>query len=358
VTGRLHDPAVRTFASDNYAGVHPQVLAALAEANGGHQTSYGDDVYTERLREVARAHFGPDAAVYPVFGGTGANVVALQAMCRPWSSVLCSDWAHITTDEGGAPERVAGLKLVAIPTGVTATLDPDDVARRVVGIGDVHHAQPTVLSLTQSTELGTVYTPDELAALVEVAHRRGLSVHMDGARISNAAASLGLPLAALTTDVGVDVLSWGGTKNGLLGAEAVVALTPDAVAGVEFIRKTFMQLPSKMRFVSAQLLALYEGDLWLSSASHANAMARRLADALADVPGVALTRPVQANAVFARLDRAAADRLRARYAFYDWDADGGEVRWMCAFDTTADDVDAFVAAARDAVAGAEQPATG
>ncbi|SEG80420.1 L-threonine aldolase [Thermomonospora echinospora] len=340
---RLHDPAERGFASDNYAGVHPEILTALAVANEGHQTAYGADVYTARLQEVFRRHFGERAQAYPVFNGTGANVVGLQSMTDRWSAVICADTAHINVDECGAPERVAGLKLLSVPTP-DGKLTPELIDREAWGWGDEHRAQPRVVSITQSTELGTLYTAEEIAAICSHAHERGMLVHVDGSRLANAAAALDLPLRAFTTDAGVDVLSFGGTKNGLLLGEAVVVLDPDAVHGPVFLRKASMQLASKMRFVSAQFLALLEGDLWLRNAAHANAMARRLADAVRQVPGVEIVRPVQANAVFAVIPRDVADRLRKRFRFYTWDERTGEVRWMCAFDTTEEDVDAFAAA--------------
>ncbi len=346
---RLHDPALKTFASDNYAGVHPEVLEAVAAANGGHQVSYGEDVYTARLHEVMAEQLGRQVEVFPVFNGTGANVLSLQAMLPPWGAVVCTRNAHIHTDENGAPERVAGIKLLTVATP-DAKLTPELVDQEAWGWGDEHRAQPLVVSLTQTTELGTCYTPDELRALCDHAHERGMRVHMDGARLANAAATLGVPLRAITTDVGVDVLSFGGTKNGLLGAEAVVVLDPDAAQGLTYLRKMNMQLGSKMRFLSAQLLALLDGDLWLRSAQHANAMALRLRDAVAVLPGVQVVQAVESNAVFAALPPGVADRLRERFRFYDWDVARGEVRWMCAFDTTEADVDAFAAALAEELA--------
>lgn len=346
---RLHDPALKSFASDNYAGVHAEVLQALATANGGHQVSYGEDVYTARLHEVLAEHLGREVEVFPVFTGTGANVLSLQSMLPPWGAVVCTENAHIHTDENGAPERVAGIKLLTVPTP-DAKLTPELVDRQAWGWGDEHRAQPLVVSLTQTTELGTCYTPDELRALAEHAHGHGMKVHLDGARLANAAATLGVPLHALTTDVGVDVLSLGGTKNGLLGVEAVVVLNPEASQGLTYLRKMNMQLGSKMRFMSAQLLALLEGDLWLRSAQHANAMALRLRDAVSVLPGVEVVQAVESNAVFATLPAGVADRLRERFRFYDWDASRREVRWMCAFDTTEDDVDAFAAALAEELA--------
>ncbi|MFC5747808.1 threonine aldolase family protein [Actinomadura rugatobispora] len=336
----------RGFASDNHAGVHPEVLAALAAANEGHQPAYGDDAYTVRLREVMRRHFGEQAETYPVFNGTGANVVGLQAMADPWSSVLCTETSHIHVDECGAAERVAGLKLIPIPAP-DGKLTPELVDRYAWGWGDPHHAQPRIVSITQSTEMGTLYTAEEVAALAACAHERGMLLHMDGARLSNAAAALDLPPRAFTTDAGVDVLSYGGTKNGLMVGEAIVVLDPSAVRGMEFLRKMGMQLASKMRFLSAQLIALLEGDLWLRNAAHANAMAQHLASAVRAVPGVRITQPVQANAVFAIIPPDVADRLRKRYAFSTWNEHTGEVRWMCAFDTTEDDIAAFARALTD-----------
>lgn len=338
----LHDPAHHGFASDNISGIHPEVLEAIAAANGGHVISYGADPYTERLQQVVRSHFGERATAYPVFNGTGANVASLAMLTERWDAVICAETAHINVDECGAPEKLAGLKLLTVPTP-DGKLTPDLVARHARGFGVEHHAQPTVVSVTQATEVGTLYTADELRALADHAHDHGMALHVDGSRLGNAAAALGVGLGELTSAVGVDVLSLGGTKNGLLGAEAVVVLDPDAVRGPLYLRKMLGQLPSKMRFTSAQLLALYEGDLWYRSAAHANAMAARLADGVRDLPGVRLTRAVTVNAVFAVLPRGVAARLREQYFFYDWDEKTGEVRWMCNFDTTEADVDAFVA---------------
>ncbi|QCU76894.1 threonine aldolase [Citricoccus sp. SGAir0253] len=348
---RIHDPQVRGFASDNYSGVHPEVLEALAVANGGHQVAYGEDEYTARLQEVVRGHFGAGATAWPVFNGTGANVVGLESMLPRWGAVVCADSAHIHVDEGGAPEKSAGIKLLPVPTA-DGKLTPELIAREAWGWGDEHRAQPLVVYLTQSTELGTLYTPEELRAITDHAHAHGMAVFMDGARLANAAAALGLPLRAFTTDAGVDVLSLGGTKNGALAAEAVVVLDEAASHGLVYLRKHQMQLASKMRFVSAQLLALLDGDLYLRTAGHANAMARRLREGIeagiadGSLPGVAFTQPTHVNSVFATLPPGIADRLRQRFRFYDWDAARGEVRWVCSFDTTEEDVDAFLAALR------------
>ena len=348
MTTSLPPDARRYFGSDNYAGVHPEVLAALAAANTGHQVSYGADAWTARLTDVLADQLGRPVDVYPVFTGTAANVVALQAMLPRWGAVICTETAHINTDENAAPERVGGLKLLTAATS-DGRLTPGDVASRLGGRDDEHRAQPGVVSITQTTELGTCYTPDQIAAICDLAHAEGLRVHMDGARIANAAASLRLPLRAFTADVGVAVLSRGGTKNGAMGAEAVVVLDPDAVEGVRYLRKIDMQLASKMRFLSAQLLALLEDGLWVRSAGHANAMATRLAAGLADLPGVSLALPVEANAVFAVLPPGVADAVREEFHFYDWDGTPGLVRLMCAFDTTEGDVDALVTAVRAAL---------
>ncbi|MGW3625630.1 threonine aldolase family protein [Streptomyces sp. NPDC000880] len=346
---RHHDPEVRGFASDNYAGAHPEVLAALAVANGGHQTSYGEDAYTEHLQRIMHSHFGPTAEAFPVFNGTGSNVTALQALTDRWGAVICAESAHIHTDEGGAPERMGGLKLLTVPTP-DGKLTPELIDRQAYGWDDEHRAMPQVVSITQNTELGTVYTPAEIRAICEHAHERGMKVHLDGARIANAAASLNVPMRTFTNAVGVDVLSFGGTKNGMLFGEAVVVLNPDAVSHMKHLRKMSMQLASKMRFVSVQLEALLAGDLWLRSARHANTMAQRLAAGVRAVDGVEILYPVQANAVFARLPHHVSERLQKRFRFYFWNEAAGDVRWMCSFDTTEDDVDAFVQALKEEMA--------
>lgn len=344
----IHDRAVRGFASDNYSGIHPEVLAAISAANDGHQIAYGEDDYSTRLQEVFAGHFGDGVQAFPVFNGTGANVVGLQSMLPRWGAVISASTAHINVDEGGAPERVGGIKILTVPTD-DGKLTPDLIDREAWGWGDEHRAQPLVVSITQSTELGTLYTPDEIRAIADHVHPLGMRLHLDGARISNAAAALGLPLRAFTRDAGVDVLSFGGTKNGAMLGEAIVVLDAEASTGLSYLRKLDMQLASKMRFVSAQLIALLEGDLYLRNARHANAMAARLRAGveagIADgsITGVAFTQPTQANGVFATLPDGVADALRESFRFYDWDAAKNEVRWMCSFDTTDDDVDAFVA---------------
>ena len=346
---RIHDPEYRGFASDNYSGVHPEVLEALAAANGGHQVAYGEDEYTAKLQRVMVEHFGEGVEAFPVFNGTGANVLSLQSMLPRWGAVICTQTAHIHTDENAAPERVGGLKLLTIPTE-NGKLTPELIDTEAWGWGDEHRAQPLAVSITQTTELGTAYTAEEVRAIADHVHARGMFLHMDGARISNAAASLGLPLRAFTRDAGVDVLSFGGTKNGLIFGEAVVILNPKASEGLIYLRKLNMQLSSKMRFVSAQLIALLSNDVWLRGASHANAMATRLRTAVQDLPGLTLTQETQSNGVFAILPPGVADRLRESFRFYDWNPNTGEVRWMCSFDTTEDDIDRFAAAIRTELA--------
>nr|WP_106212945.1 low specificity L-threonine aldolase [Glaciihabitans tibetensis] len=345
---KLHNANDRQFASDNYAGTHPEVLEALAEANGGHQVAYGGDVYTARLQEVMRELFGAETEVFPVFNGTGANVTALTSVLPRWGAVIATSVAHIHTDEGGAPERVSGLKLLTVHTP-DGKLTPELVDQEAWGWGDEHRTQPLAVSITQPTEVGTVYSVDEIRAIADHAHARGMALHMDGARISNAAAALGVPMREFTTDAGVDILSFGGTKNGLIFGEAILVLNPAVSEGLPYLRKLNMQLSSKMRFVSAQLIALLTDDLYLRAATHANAMAARLRGALeraiadGSITGLTFSQPTQANSVYAVISNDAADRIRGRVRFYDWDRASGEVRWMTAFDTTEDDVDSFVA---------------
>jgi threonine aldolase len=339
----------RGFASDNHAGAHPDVLAAIAECNAAHAPAYGADPWTAKAEAVLRGHFGDHARIFPVFNGTAANVLSLGALSAPWETTLCARTAHLHVDECGAPER-AGRKITVVeaPGG---KVTPETLEPAAIRFGDEHAPQPRIVSIAQSTELGTLYTPEETRALADWAHERGMKLHVDGARLANAAAALGADLAALTTDAGVDAVSLGGTKNGALGAEAVVLLGEggdDIGAGFPYLRKQSMQLASKMRFVSAQLLALYEGELWRENAAHANAMAARLEVSVS----VAATQPVEANAMFAILPAAVTAALQEDWAFYVWDEATGEVRWMCAWDTTAEDVDAFAGA----VASATTPA--
>ena len=348
------EPADRPidFASDNHAGAHPEVLEALAAASAGHAASYGADPWTARAEALLREHFGRGARGFFVFNGTGANVASVDALTRPFEAVICTDVAHLNVDECGAPERLTGTKLLTA-SNRDGKLEPADLERWEAGRDDEHRAQPRLVSITQSTELGTVYSLDEVGAIAEAAHALGIYLHVDGARLANAAAALEVGLGELTTELGVDVVSFGGTKNGLVFGEAVVFCRGELGERFAYTRKQLGQLASKMRFVAAQFEALLSDDLWLRSARHANRMAARLAAAVETIDGVEISRPVEANAVFARLDRAAIERLLEAspgdHPFYVWDEATGEVRWMCAWDTAEADVDAFAAAIEGAV---------
>ncbi len=339
----------RNFGSDNWAGVHPEVIAAIAEANVGHTPGYGGDPWTQRFRDIMAHHFGPEAQAFPVFNGTGANVLALQSALPRWAAVITAASAHINYDETGAPEKVGGLKIVGAATE-NGKLTPETIKGAIIGRGHEHNAQPLAVSISQSTEWGTTYTPDEIAAIAATAHELDMILHVDGSRLGNAAAHLGVGLGDITTAVGVDIISLGGTKNGLLGAEAVVVLNPDIGHGMRFLRKMNLQLASKMRFLSAQLNALYEGDLWRNSATRSNEMALYLADSLAEavaqsrVHGIEIVQKVESNVVFVRMPAEVAARARQTFAFADWPLEKDIVRLMCAFDTTTEDIDALVAA--------------
>jgi threonine aldolase len=341
----LPPPPTVTFASDNAAGVHPRVMEALAEANHGHAVAYGNDPWTSRLTTVLRELFGAPVEALPVWGGTGANVVAIASLVAASDAVVCTDMAHIHVDEAGALERMAGAKLLDRPAP-DGKLRPADIRAHAGWLGDEHHPQPKVLSITQSTEIGTVYTADEIGALCDEAHRLGMLVHLDGARIANAAAALGGDLRSFTTRAGVDVVSFGGTKNGMMYGELVVYLSSGLGARARHIRKQLTQLPSKARFISAQLLALLDGDLWLDLARHANAMTSRLHERVAGQRGLHLDRAPEVNSLFPVLPAEAVSVLQAWCPFYVWDAARHQVRWMTAWDTTAADVDAFAAGVR------------
>jgi len=330
----------RSFASDNNAGVHPEILKAIARVNEGHVVGYGADPYTASAVSKFREHFGPDAEVFFVFNGTGANVLSLQSLTRSYQAVICSAAAHIYTDECGAPEKFTGCKLIPI-TPEQGKIDVELVRHAYHGIGDEHHVQPKVISITQSTENGTVYQPEEIRALANFAHQHDMYLHLDGARIANAAAALGQTLRAATRDLGVDVLSFGGTKNGIMGGEAVLYFRPELSHDFLFWRKQSMQLASKMRFIAAQMEALLDNNLWLSNASHSNRMARLLEKEVRQIPGVEIMYPVEANGVFARIPQAAIAQLQERYFFYIWNEEESVVRWMCSFDTTEEDVRDF-----------------
>ncbi|MBC7385836.1 MAG: low specificity L-threonine aldolase [Cryobacterium sp.] len=334
-----------SFGSDNHAGVHSAVLDAVARANVGFAGAYGADPWTARARELFRSHFGEAAEFFPVFNGSGANVGALSAAVKRFEGVICAAQSHIDADEGGAPERVGGMKLLTVPTA-DQKLTVDAIKTRLARRGDLHAVQPRVVSITQSTELGTVYSLAELREIGNFLRAEKLVFHMDGARIANAAATLGCTLRECTTDVGVDLLSFGGTKNGLLGAEAVVDLQGEFKDDLRFIQKQSLQLASKMRFISAQFIALLEGDLWLASARHANAMAKRLSEGAGKIRGLEIVHPVSANAVFVRMPRFRIETVQEKFPFYIWDEANPEMpiaRWMTSFQTTEADVDAFLA---------------
>ena len=338
----------RSFASDNAAGAHPSVLAALVAANEGHALAYGADRWTEEAQARFRELFGPSSEAFLVWNGTGANVMLLATMLRPADCVVCSEWAHIAVDEAGAPERALGAKLLTLPTG-TAKLVPEQLESLAHLQGEQHHVQPGAVSLTQSTELGTIYTADEVAALCDTAHRMGMFVHVDGARIANATAALGGTRAALrsiTVDAGVDVVSFGGTKAGTVGAEAVVYLNPALADRAKYVRKMVTQLPSKMRFLAAQFNALLADDLWIRLAEHSNGMAAQLYGATRSIPGIQFDHAPQVNSLFPVLPSTAIGPLRDWCFFWDWDVSRGQVRWMTAWDTTQEDVDRFVAGVR------------
>ena len=340
--------SARSFASDNNAGVHPEILEAISRANQGHVVAYGDDAYTRSAVKKFEEHFGPDIAVFFTFNGTGANVLSLQALTRPFHSILCSGFAHINSDECGAPEKHTGCKLIALPQQ-DGKITVESVRHAYHGIGDEHHSQPRVISITQSTEMGTVYQPEEIQALARFAHEHDMFLHVDGARIANAAASLGQTLREATRDLGVDVLSFGGTKNGILGGEAVVFFRPDLGDNFLYLRKQRMQLASKMRFIAAQFEALLTNDLWRRSAEHANHMARLLEKEVGRIPGVKVVWKVEANGVFAQVLRHAIEKIKQQYFFYMWMEEECIVRWMCSFDTTEEDIRDFAKVVAEAV---------
>lgn len=336
------------------------MLARLAQVNEGHEIAYGEDSVTAEFDELVKKLFGSRAVGFPVFNGTGANVVALQAALKRWEAVICVESAHIHADEGGAPEKMAGIKLWTVPSP-NGKLTPEMIDSQVFDMGVVHRAQPGVVSITQTTEMGTLYSAKEIKALADRAHKHGLLIHMDGARLSNAAAALGLSFKQFTTDLGIDLVSLGGTKIGALAAEAVIVTDSKSARGKElanampFLRKTSMQLPSKMRFVSAQLVALFEdgAKLALANANHANAMAAKLYDGVVKISkvnkSVSVPNPTEANAVFPVLPKAVTARLQKQYRFYVWNQATGQVRWMCAWDTTAEDVEGLLSALRTAL---------
>lgn len=339
----------RSFASDNNAPIAPEILQAILDANEGDAVGYGDDPWTARAVAKFREHFGGETDVYFTFNGTGANVVALSCVTRPWEAVLAPASAHLQTDECGAYERFTGSKVIPIPTADGKLRVRDVEPYLLAGHGE-HFSQPRVISISNTTEYGNVYEPEELRELCAFAHARGLLVHVDGARISNAAAAFGTTPRAITKDLGVDILSFGGTKNGLMGGEAICFFDPKYSENVAlFARKQGMQLASKMRYIAAQFEALLTDDRWLRYASHSNAMAQRLLAGVRNIPGVTITRPVRANAIFATMDRAAIARVQEKFFFYYFNEALPEIRWMTHWATTESDIDAFVAAVKSAV---------
>lgn len=335
----------RGFGSDNHSGICAEVLEAIANANAGHALAYGDDEHCARAVEMLRKEFGEQAGVYFVFNGTGANVLGIDAMCRSHHAVVCADTAHISVDECGAPQRIVGCKLLVVHTP-DGKLTPGIVQTQLHGFGFEHHSQPRAISIAQSTELGTLYTLEEIRALADLAHAHGMYLHMDGARLANATVAMGCTFRQMTTDCGVDVLSFGGTKNGMLMGEACIILNAELDTDMKYRRKQMGQLCSKMRYVAAQYMGYLESGAWRRNAEHSNAMARRLYDAVREMRDVKVMYPVQANSVFVQLPRSVWTALQQEYFFYDWDEDANVVRWMCSFDTTEQDVDDFVAALR------------
>ena len=335
----------RHFASDNEAGIHPRILAAIAEANKGHAPSYGADVWTQSLEVRFREIFGPETRAFPVFNGTAANVLSAAGVIEPHQAVVCAGTSHIHFDECGAIERFAGCRVLALDVA-HGKIEPASLAQVPDGHGMPHQSQPRVLSITQASELGTVYTPDEVRLLADAAHDRGWLLHMDGARLANAAAALDLPLREVTRDAGVDLLSFGGTKCGLLAGEVVLVFAAGLAPHMPYTRKQGLQLASKMRFLSAQFLALLDDELWRHMAQRANAMARRLHDTVRGLPGLQITHPQESNAVFARLPANALAQLRQEWRMALWDEAAGEVRWMASWDTTPEDVDDFAESIR------------
>ena len=336
----------RGFGSDNHSGISPEILKAIADANVDHALAYGDDEWCARTEALFREHFGPQAKVYFVFNGTGANVLNIDAMCRSHEAVVCAETAHINVDECGAPQRVVGCRLLTVDTP-DGKLTPDLVKTRLHGFGFEHHSQPRAISITQSTELGTLYTLDEIRVLADLAHSYNMYLHMDGARLANAAVALGCSFKEMSTDLGVDCLSFGGTKNGMLMGESVVLLNPALDVDMKYRRKQMTQLCSKMRFVAAQFEAYLSTDLWRRNAEHSNRMAQLLYSELQPLTTthpLKVMYPVQVNSVFVQLPADVWHALQQEYFFYDWDETANVVRWMCSFDTTEDDIHSFVVA--------------
>ena len=338
-----------SFASDNTSGILPEVLTAISEVNSGPAIGYGDDPYTQKLRQQMNELFNREVTTLLAYGGTGANVVGLQAMLKPWEAVICTKSSHINIDECGAPEKFLSAKLIDLDSA-DAKIKPEMLQKEIEVLGIVHHAQPGAISLTQSTEYGTLYSIDELKEVIDICKRSGLRVHMDGARIANATAALGLSVAEFTCDLGVDILSFGGTKNGMAYGEAIIVFNEELVTAAEYIQKQSAQLPSKMRYISAQFSAMLENDLWLKHASHANMMAAQLAEGLETIEGVELTQKAEVNAAFLKLPSQSRRLLQDWSYFYDWEQEN-EVRLMTSFETTAEDVKKMLEGIRWATGG-------
>lgn len=347
----------RGFGSDNHSGFSPEVIEALVRANDSHALAYGDDEVTARLEVLIKDTFGPQASIYLVFNGTGANVLCIDAMCRSHEAVVCAETAHINVDECGAPQRVVGCRLLTVDTP-NGKLTPELVKTRLHGFGFEHHSQPKAVSITQSTELGTLYTLDEIKALADLAHSYNMYLHVDGARLANAAVALGCSFKEMTVDCGVDALSFGGTKNGLIMGESCVILNPVLDIDMKYRRKQMTQLGSKMRFMAAQMECYLESGMWRRNAEHSNRMAQMLYQEVHAL-GVKVMYPVQVNSVFVQLPAEVWHALQKEYFFYDWDEGTSSecsdseaekkiaqnvVRWMCSFDTTEEDIHNFVAA--------------
>ena len=331
----------RTFASDNYSGVHPKIMEAVIRANQGHAASYGADEYTGEAIAAFKKVFGHDREVFLVYNGTGANVLALKAMTQSFNAIICSELAHINVDESTAPENFTGCKVISIPH-VHGKIRPDEIRKKLIRFGDQHHPQVRVISISQTTEYATVYTVEEIRELASLAREFGLYLHMDGSRIANAAVALKKGFSEFTFDAGIDVLSFGGTKNGMMLGEAVIFAKAETASNFHYFRKQAMQLHSKMRFIGAQFAALLRDRQWAETAQHANNMATRLAKGLEQIAAIRITQPVEANGVFAIFPRAIIAPLQQEYFFYVWNDQASEVRLMCSFDTTEEDVDEFV----------------
>jgi threonine aldolase len=331
----------RGFASDNNAGIHPEILKEIIASNAGHVTGYGSDRYTEEAKALFKKHLGNSSECFFVFTGTAANVLGLSEITRSWNSVITASTAHLEGDECGAPEKFIGCKILVVETP-DGKINPGLIEKHMHGIDFEHHSQPKVISITQSTEMGTVYTVKEITALAVYAHSRSMLLHMDGARIANAAVSLNLPFKAFTTDAGVDVLSFGGTKNGMMYGESICFLKPGLSSDFKYIRKQGMQLASKMRFISAQYIGYFRNDLWKTCAVHANSMARLLADSLEEFPQVKITQKVQSNGVFVIMPDEIAGKMQKHYFFYPWDEKRSEYRLMTSWDTQKEDIEGFI----------------